>query len=316
MLYECLAGGPPFTGQPGEVLRQHLSSARPSLAGRALPAARALDWAGAAAAAEGARRRATRRRAACRGGRCRPAGGDCPAGESDPSPGSGAAAARPVLTEPGFVGRAAELAALQAALDAAARLGGRLVCVEGESGGGKTRLLDELAGRQGPSGAWVLRGQGVDASAQGPFQVLGGVVEGIAALTRGAPPLGAALAGRIGEDLDTAATTLPGLAEALALSAPPAPACRRTATPDRRPSGRPGRSTPWPRCWTRSGRRSGRRWSCWTTCSGRTRRTVRLLRRWRHGAGRASGADGEAPAGDATGRTGAGRGRLPRRRGG
>ena len=298
VLYECLAGGPPFTGQPGEVLRQHLSSAPPSLAGRELPAARALD---------GLVQRLLQKEPAARYPSAAAAGKDVAAlraaiarGESDPAPGSGATAALPVLTEPGFVGRAAELAALQAALDEAARRGGRLVCVEGESGAGKTRLLDELAGRQGASGAWVLRGQGVDASAQGPFQVLSGVVEGIAALTRATPPLGAALAGRIGEDLDTAATTLPGLTEALASSPPPAPAAADgNAGPEA--FGEARALDALAALLDSLGTPDRAALVLLDDVQWADEATVRLLRRWRHGAGRASGAEGEAPAGDAPG---------------
>ena len=55
-----------------------------------------------------------------------------------------------------------ELDALSTAARAARAEGGRgLVLLEAESGGGKTRLLDELARRAAETGAWVLRGQGV-----------------------------------------------------------------------------------------------------------------------------------------------------------
>jgi len=64
-----------------------------------------------------------------------------------------------------FVGREDFLARLEAALDAAAAGRGRAVVVTGESGIGKTRLLDELASRTGAGrasvlAAWCYEGEG------------------------------------------------------------------------------------------------------------------------------------------------------------
>ena len=60
-----------------------------------------------------------------------------------------------------FVGRQAELGCLTAALDAALAGRGAAWLVGGESGVGKTRLLDELSTRALVAGALVLRGQAV-----------------------------------------------------------------------------------------------------------------------------------------------------------
>src|SRR5207253_2208098 len=91
---------------------------------------------------------------------------------------------RRTLTQPAFVGRGSELAALDAQLEQA-RIGrGGLVLLEAESGGGKTRLLMELAQRALRQGVWVLRGQGLDQAAQRPFQVLVGVAEELIATAR------------------------------------------------------------------------------------------------------------------------------------
>ncbi len=61
--------------------------------------------------------------------------------------------------EPLLPGRAAELAALEAALERAARGRLELIALEGEAGMGKTRLLDVWAQRAARCGALVLRAQ-------------------------------------------------------------------------------------------------------------------------------------------------------------
>jgi DNA-binding SARP family transcriptional activator len=82
-----------------------------------------------------------------------------PAAQAGPTPGpQPAAAARPVHEAP-LVGRADELAALLAALDAARAGQGRLVLLLGEAGVGKTRLGDELAARAQDQRLRVLVGR-------------------------------------------------------------------------------------------------------------------------------------------------------------
>ena len=61
-----------------------------------------------------------------------------------------------------FVGRAAELASLEAAGRAAAAGRGGLVLVAGETGVGKSRLVAEFVGRSQAEGVRVLRGSGVE----------------------------------------------------------------------------------------------------------------------------------------------------------
>ncbi len=101
-------------------------------------------------------------------------------GTADPQVTAGLHDRRVALTEAAFVGRTSELATLTALLGEAGRGRGGLVLLEAESGGGKTRLLDELALEVGPA-AWTLRGQGLDQAAQRPFQLLDGVAAGILA---------------------------------------------------------------------------------------------------------------------------------------
>src|ERR687892_1976052 len=66
------------------------------------------------------------------------------------------------MTSARFVGRAGQLAELEAALHDAAEGGSSLVLVAGESGVGKSRLLDELTGRARERGALVLVGDCVE----------------------------------------------------------------------------------------------------------------------------------------------------------
>ena len=119
------------------------------------------------------------------------------------------------LSEPIFVGRDAQLTRLGALVAEArhSRRGG-LVLVEAESGGGKTRLFDELAQRSHPH-AWILRGQGVEESAQRPFQLLEGVVAGIVARCRLMPETAADLRTLVGERAEAIVAALPQMAQVL-----------------------------------------------------------------------------------------------------
>ena len=214
VLYECLAGRPPFEGQSvGEVLRQHLSQAPPGLRAAGVAVPRALEavvmrllakepgqryQSATAVVADVEEITAALRR-----------------GIADPRLVIGLHDRRSTLTEPAFVGRATELSALGQALHAAAQGRGRLVLVEADSGGGKTRLLDELAEQAVRQGAWVLRGHGVDQAAQHPYQLLGGVVQAVQAASAADGGLGSRLRRAMGDRADAVAASLPELAEVL-----------------------------------------------------------------------------------------------------
>src|SRR5215211_4271202 len=71
-------------------------------------------------------------------------------------------AARATPTRDGFVGRAAELARLEQALDGATAGRGATALIAGPAGIGKTRLVDELAERARRGGATVLTGRCID----------------------------------------------------------------------------------------------------------------------------------------------------------
>jgi signal transduction histidine kinase/tetratricopeptide (TPR) repeat protein len=121
------------------------------------------------------------------------------------------------LTEPAFVGRSAELDALESALERAASGAGGLVLVEAESGGGKSRMLDEIADRHAAE-AWVLRGGATARAGQPPYQLLLGVVGGVAARLHVEPTLAARLRARLGPHADEVGAVLPDLARGLGVS--------------------------------------------------------------------------------------------------
>ncbi|MGH9178264.1 MAG: EAL domain-containing protein [Acidimicrobiales bacterium] len=214
VLYECLAGRPPFEATTvGEVLRQHLGQEPDGLRAAGVPVPRALEAVVLRLLAKDPGQRYQAAGAALAD--VEEVAGALRRGVSDPRIVIGLHDRRSTLAEPVFVGRATELAALGLALDRARQGRGGLVLLEAESGGGKTRLLDELAVQASRRGAWVLRGHGVDQAGQLPFQLLGGVVTGIEAAASDDPALVARLLARLGDRADAVAGALPALATVL-----------------------------------------------------------------------------------------------------
>ena len=199
VLFECLAGRPALQGASvRDVLRGQLAEAPPDLRtlGLAVPRALAelirkllqLDPEDRYQSAEAVL------------GDCLAIAAAVAQGVADPPCVIGGHDQRRTLTEPAFIGRAAELAALEALVGGAAAGHGGLAVVEALSGGGKTRLFEELARRCAPHGAWVLQGGGVDHMAVQPFQVLKGVTEAVL----NAAGTDAALARRLRHDVGDA----------------------------------------------------------------------------------------------------------------
>jgi signal transduction histidine kinase len=210
LLYECLAGKNPIGGETlNEVLRNHLLAPPPSLRLAGVDVPGALDE---------IVRHLIQRDPQDRYQKAEAALADLEAlerllarGHLDPPLAIGAKDTRTVLTEPAFIGRTAEVGSLLGWW-AHARAGkGGLVLVESESGGGKTRLLEELASRSARDRAWILRGQGLDQAAQAPFQVLAGVAEGLVDTFRARPSEGEALKERLGDQGQAAGIALPQL---------------------------------------------------------------------------------------------------------
>jgi len=180
VLFECLAGHPPFDGDSvGEVLRQHLNAEVPKLRAGGVVVPSAID---------GLIQRMLAKDPQTRYQSAASVAADISniqsqlfRGIPEPVLTLGINDRLEVLTEPTFVGRVEELAHLANLLTETQAGRGGLVLVEAESGTGKTRLLDELALQAVQAGLWVLRGRGVDQAAVRPFQVFDGVVSEIVA---------------------------------------------------------------------------------------------------------------------------------------
>ena len=219
LLFEALAGRPPFGGETvGDILRQHLTAPTPSLRTLGLAVPRAVDD-----VIERLLRKDPRDRYRTAAG----ALGDLTEiverldrGDADPDIVIGAYDRRNRLTEPGFIGRAGELAAFAATFEQTCHGAGTTVCIEAESGGGKSRLLDEVARRSEQRGLWVLRGSGEANVATRPFQLLGGLVEQLADHAARRPEAAAALRARLGAHAEDVAQVLPVLADALLETTP------------------------------------------------------------------------------------------------
>ncbi len=211
VFYECLTGSPPFQGETvGEVLRQHLT-ARQRSPGGTLP--RALDELIRRLLRKDPRDRYQSAEAVLVD--LNAIADDLDRGVAEPEIVIGLHDRRRTLAEPAFVGRGTELSALEAQLERTRQGSGGLVVVEAESGGGKSRLLDELAQRAASLGVCVLRGQGLDRSAQRPYQVLAGLARDLIAAAQAAPGFAEAIRQRLGDQRAAIVAALPELAETL-----------------------------------------------------------------------------------------------------
>jgi len=214
VLFECLAGRPPFGGdRAGEVLLEHVTSSVPELRTMGLEVPRALDELVQRLLRKDPRDRYQSAQAVLAD--LESIALSLRRGEREPAcVVVGLHDRRPTVTEPAFVGRQQELTQIEEQIR---QLGGRrsaTVFVEAESGGGKTRLLSEVAVRGVQAGMWVLRGQGSEQVGQRPFQVFDGIVEELMSAAGGHPSLADALRARLGEHLDAVCAALPELAGA------------------------------------------------------------------------------------------------------
>ena len=98
-------------------------------------------------------------------------------GRMDPAIAIGSSDRRVTITESAFIGREVELGILDREVQNAAAGRGTVVLLESESGGGKSRFVNELALLGARHDAWVLRGEGLNQVGQKPFLLLDGVVE-------------------------------------------------------------------------------------------------------------------------------------------
>ena len=210
LLFEALTGRPPYPGTTvGEVLRDHLSTPAPRLRSFRPEAPRALDE----VIERLLRKDPDSRYQTARAVRLDlvEISAQLEFGRTEPELTPGLHDQHVTLGEPAFVGRANELAVLRRRMEAVRFGTAGLVVIESESGGGKSRLLEEFAVEAVGRGGWILRGQGLDQAAPRPFQLLDGVVSGI--LEADDSTLIERLRGAVGERNAAAAAALPRLTE-------------------------------------------------------------------------------------------------------
>ena len=214
VLFHCLASHPPFHGESiGTILFEHMTARVPELRPLGVTVPRALDELIGRLLRKDPRDRYQSAEAVL---------ADLEAivarleqGDADPEVVIGASDRRGNLTEPAFVARAHELEELDEQIRKVRCGKAGLVLLEGESGGGKTRLLAETAQRAAREGLWVLRGQGTSEVAQQPFRLLDGIVEGVVAASRSDAKLAETVRCRLWVYRDTIGTAMPDLAKAL-----------------------------------------------------------------------------------------------------
>ncbi|HUT10570.1 MAG TPA: response regulator [Thermoguttaceae bacterium] len=214
ILFHCLAGHPPFTGDSvGTILFEHMTAQVPELRSRGVAVPRAMDELIGRLLCKDPRDRYQSAEAVLAD--LDAIGEALERGEADPAVVIGASDRRCTLTEPAFVGRSAELKQLDEQMQRTRSGQAGLVFVEGESGGGKTRLLFETAQRAARNDLWVLRGQGTGEVAKKPFRLLQGVGEGFLSAAKSDSGLAESVRNRLGVHREAVAAALPELAEAL-----------------------------------------------------------------------------------------------------
>ena len=219
VLFECLTGRPPFAGSSvGELLRQHLSAPVPDLRALGVPAPRAVD---------AVLQRLLRKDPAERYQSASALAADLTAvlaaleaGDPDPRIVVGRMDQRRTLTDPVFVGRDAELDVLAHVVQELGEGRGSLVLLEAESGGGKSRLLSEVAQLAARRGVAVLHGQAVAQAGQRPFSLLHGVADDLLRLLDDDVDAGRALGARLTDVAPAVARALPQLGRLLGAGEP------------------------------------------------------------------------------------------------
>jgi two-component system sensor kinase len=210
VIYECLAGHPPFTASTlGEVLRRHLTTKAPELREVGVDVPRAVDELVQRLLAKDPRDRYQSTAGVLAD--LEEIAAALARGESEPPVVVGVRDLRRTLTEPAFVGRDAELASMEAVFDRARHGNGGIVLVEAESGGGKTRLLQEFAQRAALQGARIFRGQGTNEAAQRPFELLRGPALNLLERAATEPELADYIRTRLGDAREAVCGALPEL---------------------------------------------------------------------------------------------------------
>lgn len=216
VLFECLSGHPPFSGETvGDVLRQHMTARVPELRSLGIHVPRVIDE----AIQRLVRKDPTERYQTAAGALAdlNLAAEALARNETEPAFIVGLHDSRHTLTEPAFVGRDAELRRLDAHTEAARHGRGGLVLVEAESGVGKTRLLDELAQRTSQNSVLVVRGRLLDEAGRKPLQALEGISSNLIAEGAIDPGLLDRIREELAEKQEIIGALLPGLASVMGL---------------------------------------------------------------------------------------------------
>ncbi len=181
ILFECLAGKPPFEGQGlSELLRKQLTVTVPNLRSMGVEVPRALDEMIQRLLRKDPRDRYQSAEAVLAD--IRSLRQSIRQGTAEPKIVVGGRDQRRTLTEPAFVGRERELALLDTQLDRARQGQGSLVFLESESGGGKTQLLTEFSQRAAGQSCWVHQGQVSQEAGVQPVPLLEGLLRHVLSL--------------------------------------------------------------------------------------------------------------------------------------
>ena len=214
VLFECLAGHPPFVGEAvSQLLMKQMTVPVPRLRRLGLDVPRALDevlqrllrkdprdrYQSAEAVLADIRslRQAVRQ------------------GMRDPRIVVGGRDRRTTLTDAVFIGRDREQKLLDRQVVRTRQGQGGLVLLESESGGGKTRLLLELAERAAADGCLVFRGHASSDGTPHPVEAFKGVIDGCVKLFADDPELAAEVARKLSADRKVLAQAFPALKDAV-----------------------------------------------------------------------------------------------------
>ena len=119
--------------------------------------------------------------------------------------------ARTALREPAFVARQAEITTIREAIRECGEGTPGLVFLEGESGGGKSRMLGEIYQFAASNGLRVFRGQGINDVTHGAFSVFEGVVDDLVTQTKAELGSSTEQTWQMGDELTNLVTLFPQL---------------------------------------------------------------------------------------------------------
>lgn len=120
----------------------------------------------------------------------------------------------PAYVEPPLVGRHNELTVLSASAEGASQSSGAVMCLSGESGVGKSRLLDAVASSASAAGVTVMRAGAFDHAAARPLGLFAGPFRDVVAYLTAYPREADRVRGEMGELLPAALEQIPELAAA------------------------------------------------------------------------------------------------------